>query len=62
LAPFAAGYVFDRFGSYTPAFYTIAGLCIAGSLLLLFATPPRRRIESEMPAGHPALGESAARA
>jgi len=62
LAPFAAGYVFDRFGSYTPAFYTIAGLCIAGSLLLLFATPPRRKVGQEERAAHPALGESAARA
>lgn len=62
LAPFAAGYVFDKFGSYTPAFYTIAGLCFAGSLLLLAATPPRRKVTDEVRAAHPALGESAARA
>jgi MFS family permease len=62
LAPFAAGYVFDRFGSYSPAFYTIAGLCFAGSLLLLAATPPRRKVSNEVLASHPAFGESAARA
>jgi MFS family permease len=54
-APFVAGYVFDRFGSYTPVFYSIAGLCFAGSLLLLLATPPRRKIAQEAPAGHGAL-------
>ena len=42
VAPFVAGYVFDKSGSYTPVFYSIAGLCFAGSLLLLLATPPRR--------------------
>ena len=54
-APFIAGYVFDRFGSYTPAFYCVAGLCFAGSLLLLLATPPRRKIADEARAGHGAL-------
>jgi MFS family permease len=62
IAPFVAGYVFDKFGSYTPAFYSIAGLCFAGSVLLLFATPPRRNVPEEARAVHPAFGESAARA
>lgn len=62
LAPFVAGYVFDKTGSYTPAFYSIAGLCFAGALLLLFATPPRRKVAEETGAMHPAFGESAARA
>lgn len=62
VAPFVAGYVFDKTGSYTPVFYSIAGLCFAGSLLLLMATPPRRKVREEAPAAHPALGESAARA
>jgi len=62
LAPFAAGYVFDKTGSYTPAFYSIAGLCFAGSLLLLLATPPRRKVAEELRSAHPAFGESAARA
>jgi MFS family permease len=62
LAPFAAGYIFDKYGSYTPAFYSIAGLCFAGSLLLLLATPPRRKVADEAPARHPALGQSPAQA
>jgi MFS family permease len=60
LAPFIAGYIFDKYGSYTPAFYGIAGLCLAGSLLLLLATPPRRKVADEMPAPHSALGQSVA--
>src|SRR5581483_11220844 len=60
LAPFAAGYVFDKTGSYTPAFYSIAALCFAGSLLLLFATPPRRKVSGEVTAAHPAFGQSPA--
>jgi len=60
LAPFAAGYIFDKTGSYTPAFYSIGGLCFAGSLLLLMATPPRRKVTDDVRAVHPALGPSAA--
>lgn len=61
VAPFVAGYVFDKTGSYTPVFYSIAGLCFAGSLLLLMATPPRRKVTDEI--GAPAsFGESPARA
>jgi MFS family permease len=55
VAPFVAGYVFDRYGSYTPVFYSIAGLCFAGSLLLLLATPPQRKVADEAPAAHGAL-------
>lgn len=55
VSPFVAGYVFDKYGSYTPVFYAIAGLCFAGSLLLLFATPPRRKVSDEAPAAHGAL-------
>ncbi len=62
VAPFVAGYVFDKTGSYTPVFYSIAGLCFAGSLLLLAATPPRRKVGDEARAGHQALGQSPARA
>jgi MFS family permease len=43
LAPIAAGYMFDKYGSYAPVFYAIAGLCFAGSLVLLMATPPKRK-------------------
>lgn len=38
--PFAAGYIYDRFGSYEPAFYAVAGLSFFAALLLLFAAPP----------------------
>ena len=62
MAPFAAGYVFDKFGSYTPAFYSIAALCFAGSLLLLLATPPRRKVGVETRAANPVFGQSTARA
>ncbi len=63
VAPFVAGYVFDKFGSYTPVFYSIAGLCFAGSLLLLLATPPRRKVGDVVSAAtHTALGQSPARA
>jgi len=41
--PSLAGYIFDHFGSYTPAFYAVSGLCFAAAVLLLFATPPVRR-------------------
>ena len=60
VAPFVAGYVFDKYGSYTPVFYSIAGLCFAGSLLLLLATPPRRKVADELRAPHGALGQSVA--
>ena len=62
VAPFVAGYVFDKYGSYTPVFYSIAGLCFVGSMLLLLATPPRRKVADEARTAHPALGQSPARA
>jgi MFS family permease len=38
--PFAAGYIYDRFGSYEPAFYAVSALSFFAALLLLFAAPP----------------------
>lgn len=38
--PFAAGYIYDRVGSYDPAFYAVSALSFFAALLLLFATPP----------------------
>lgn len=38
--PFAAGYIYDRLGSYDPAFYAVSALSFFAALLLLFATPP----------------------
>ncbi|HTR35275.1 MAG TPA: MFS transporter [Bryobacteraceae bacterium] len=57
LAPFVAGYLFDKTGSYASSFYCIGGLCFAGSLLLLMATPPRRKVADQV---HAALGEQVA--
>ncbi len=37
-----AGYVFDRTGSYAPAFYCVSGLAFAAAVLLLLTTPPMR--------------------
>jgi len=41
--PIAAGRIFDRFGSYQPAFYAVSGLSFLAALLLLFAAPPVRK-------------------
>ena len=41
--PYLAGIVYDHYGSYAPAFYSIAGLSFAAVFALLFATPPGRR-------------------
>jgi MFS family permease len=38
--PFAAGYIYDRFGSYEPAFYAVSALSFFAALLLFFAAPP----------------------
>jgi cyanate permease len=41
--PIAAGYIYDRLGSYEPAFYAVSGLSFIAALLLLFAAPPVRK-------------------
>jgi MFS family permease len=49
--PVAAGYIYDRFGSYEPAFYAVSGLSFVAALLLLFAAPPvHKATPSFMPA------------
>lgn len=40
--PVLAGAVYDHVGSYANVFYSQAGLCICGAVLLLFARAPRR--------------------
>lgn len=40
---YAAGTVFDRYGTYLPAFYSIAGLSFLSALLLLLTKPPVRK-------------------
>ena len=41
--PYLAGIVYDRYNTYAPAFYWVAGFSFAATILLLFATPPVRR-------------------
>jgi uncharacterized membrane protein YeaQ/YmgE (transglycosylase-associated protein family) len=43
IGAFGAGYAYDHFGSYAPAFYTVAILCFVGAIIALFLTPPIRR-------------------
>jgi len=52
VGPFAAGYIYDRVGSYEPAFYAVSALSFFAALLLLFATPPvHKAARSFAPAG-----------
>lgn len=46
--PVAAGYIYDRVGSYDPAFYAVSGLSFLATLLLLFAAPPARKQERSL--------------
>jgi MFS family permease len=39
----AAGYIFDTFGSYAPAFYVVSALSFVAAVLLLLARPPAHR-------------------
>jgi len=43
VAPVAAGYLYDISRSYGAAFYSVAAICFASSVLALGITPPRRR-------------------
>ena len=43
IGAYLAGYGYDHSGSYAPAFYLIAGLCVGGSVLLVCMKPPVRR-------------------
>ena len=43
IAPVAAGYLYDMYRSYGAAFYSIAAICFASSVLVLGVTPPRPR-------------------
>jgi len=40
-APTLAGLLYDRIHTYTPAFYCVAAICIAGAVTLLLIRPPR---------------------
>jgi cyanate permease len=41
-SPFLVGIVYDARGSYTPAFFVLAGFSVLTAVLLFFASPPRR--------------------
>ena len=43
IGPVAAGYFYDKHGTYAGAFETVAALCFASALLYLLAVPPVRR-------------------
>jgi len=46
VGPVTAGYVYDRYGSYAPAFTAVAVLCFASAFLYLLAKPPTRPVRS----------------
>jgi cyanate permease len=43
VGPVTAGYVFDKYGTYTQVFEVVAGLCFASAVLYLLAVPPVKR-------------------
>ena len=43
LGTYGAGYSYDHFGSYAPAFYSFAVLCLISFLLLIALKPPVRK-------------------
>lgn len=51
IVPPLAGLLYDRTGTYTPAFYAVAGVCFAGAVTLLLIRPPLRRISVRTNAG-----------
>jgi MFS family permease len=59
IAPVVAGYLYDISRSYGTAFYSIAAICFASSVLVLGVTPPRRRVRTRL-AGQQAVVASAA--
>ncbi len=40
VGPVTAGYFFDKYGTYSGVFETVAGLCFASAILYLLAVPP----------------------
>lgn len=45
IGPVLAGWSYDKYGSYADAFYVVAGICFASTILLPFARPPLRGVE-----------------
>jgi len=48
-AALGAGFMFDKTGSYSAAFYLVSGMCFFGALLALFLKPPVKRIATDFP-------------
>ena len=46
IGPVTAGYIYDRYHTYSYAFVGVAAICFASAILYLFAKPPVRRIRS----------------
>ena len=51
MAPYFAGLLYDRTHTYTPAFYCVAAICLAGAVTLLLIRPPRLRAPATAGAG-----------
>jgi MFS family permease len=51
MAPYLAGLLYDRMHTYTPAFYCVAAICVAGAVTLLLIRPPRLRVPAISGAG-----------
>ena len=47
---YGAGYVYDHFGSYNPAFYAIAVMCLISFFILIALKPPVRKEEPALTA------------
>jgi MFS family permease len=47
IGPVAAGYFYDKHGTYAGAFEAVAALCFASAFLYLLAVPPVRRASEE---------------
>jgi cyanate permease len=42
---YGAGYVYDHFGSYSPAFYAVAVMCLISFVILIALKPPVLKVE-----------------
>lgn len=49
IGTYGAGYAYDHFGSYAPAFYGVAVLCLISFLILIALRPPVRKAVGPVP-------------
>jgi MFS family permease len=47
VGPAAAGYFYDKYGTYAQVFEVVAALCFASAILYLLAVPPVRRVTTK---------------